>query len=65
MQYAKTTHLANLHEESIFEFLSTDDEPEIVNHMTDNEIFFSVLDPEEKNSETDSYTGDTMQKVNN
>lgn len=61
MQYAQT-QLANLHEESILEFLTTNDEPQIVNHMTDNEIITSVLRPEDQNSDTES-DGENEDKI--
>ena len=48
--------LPNLHFKSILEFLETNDELQIVNHLTDDETISSVLNQEEISSKTKSET---------
>lgn len=53
MDYAKS-RMENLHEDAIEQFLEHDEEPETINHMSDQEIISSVLNLESNNSETES-----------
>lgn len=53
MLHAQTTQLSNLHEQTILEFLETDNQPQILNQMPDSEIISSVLSSEENNYQTE------------